>query len=131
MAGFFSRLFGGSSAATCCYVGHWCETPIKFSNKVETPLGSKVTKVKVCVDIWYSVKDGQIVVERVRLSKGGSSLGGKSVNVATMRGEAFCVARICDEAFLKQAVENDLEDDKNLRKRMLAKWRGEHGSEPK
>lgn len=131
MAGFFSRLFGSRDAAQCCYGGHWCETPIILSRKFETPLGSKVTKVKVCVDIWYSVKDGQLIVERAALSRTGSSLGGMCVNVSTVKGEAFGVARICDDAFIKQAVESDLETDKNLRKRMLAKWRGEHGSEPK
>jgi hypothetical protein len=130
MAGFFSALFGGGST-TCCYVGHWCETPIKFSNKIETPGGSKVSKVKVCVDIWYTVEDDQIIVARAGLSKGGSSLGDKAVNVATMRGEAFYAASVCDDKFLKQAVESDVEDDSRLRKRMLAKWRGEHGGKRK
>lgn len=129
MAGFFARLFGSGSKVLSRYVGHWCETPIKFSNKIQTPLGSKVTKVRTCVDIWYSASSDRIVVERVQMSRSGGSLASNRLNVATMRGEAFYVDRICDEIFLKQAVESDLKDDANLRKRMLAKWREEHGSE--
>jgi hypothetical protein len=129
MIGFFARLFGG--AASCCYVGHWCDTPVKFSNQIETPLGSKVTKVTVCVDIWYSVDNDQIIIERTRLSKRGSSLADRAINVATTRGEAFYANSICDEPFLRQAVENDLKNDVKFRKRMLAKWHGEHGLESK
>jgi hypothetical protein len=125
MAGFFARLFGLSSASTCCFVGHWCESPIVFANRIKTPLGSLVSKVKVCVDIWYSVSDDEIIIDRVKLSQGGSSLGDNAINVATMRGEAFFATSICDEHFLELAVERDLEDKKvGLRKRMLAKWRG-------
>ena len=129
MAGFFSDVFGGGSAASYCFVGHWCVTHIKFSNKIETPGGSRVSKVRVCVDIWYSVRADEIVVDRVQLSQGGSSLGGKSINIATMRGEVFFATSICDSQFLKLAVENELENKNiGLHKRMLAKWRGANRS---
>lgn len=86
-----------------------------------------MSKVKVCVDIWYSVTNNKVVVSRVQLSKGGSSLGGKGINVATMRGEAFFASSLCDSRTLLLAVETDLEKENfGLHKRMLAKWRSEN-----
>jgi len=122
-----TRSWIGGSGGTVCFVGHWCDTPIKFSNTIKTPLGSSVSKVNVCLDIWYTVVDGKIEVDRAELSKAGSSVGGNGINIATMKGEAFYVDNICDKEFLKQAAESDVEKDQSLQKRMLSRWRKENG----
>ncbi len=67
MFGFLKRLFSNDTAGHLEVNAYWCETTIKLSNKIQTPLGSRVGVVKVCVDIQYSIDDDQITIRKVTL----------------------------------------------------------------
>ena len=95
---FLRNLFGGASGRLRID-GYWCETSIKFSNKITTPLGSKVSVVNTCVDISHSVQDDQITIHDAWLS-GGTSLMGSSQKVQCdryARGKGFlCFQPVAD-----------------------------------
>jgi len=107
--------------------GYWCDYPVKLRKAIETPFGSKVTVLRVCVDIQYSVVGREIALRCVQLSERGSgNLGGMFVNVAAKHtGEAWAETEICPEQDLIEAVERDLASPNcRLRRMMLAEWRG-------
>jgi hypothetical protein len=125
--GFFKRLFASGSASSLAVEAYWCETAIKLPTKVQTPLGSNVSVVKVCVDIYYSIDGDRILIQRVKMARGGGSVMGStsSINVASDRtGEAWYSSHLCSERYLIEAVEQDLSaKGSRLRKIMMGKWR--------
>jgi hypothetical protein len=120
-------LFRRAGSGPLVVEGYWCESEIKLPTKVRTPLGGNITLVTVCVDIRYSVENGNIAVRGVQFSRSGSSLMGSSsaLNVAAARrGEAWHATYICPESTLKAAVENDLACEKSrLSRIMMSRWR--------
>jgi hypothetical protein len=108
----------------CVLEGFWCNTAIKLSSPVQTPLGSRVTLIKVCVDIKFSI-DKDIILHVVELSqpKGG---GLASCNMSSVRrGEAWRAlgTNLAAESLLQKAVRGDLADERcRLRKLMLKVW---------
>jgi hypothetical protein len=131
IASFYrKRLFVGIGSKQRVVEGFWCETLLKLSNKVQTPLGSKVSVLRVCVDIYYSVKDTDIILKRVQLSR-SSRIGNSLItNVASDRtGEAWQASCICPVSYLVKVVQKDLSiDNSRLRRIMLAKWRDAYHS---
>jgi hypothetical protein len=127
MFGFFKRLFAGSTPGRLTVEDYWCDTTIKLSGSVQTPLGSRVTVVKICVDIHYSVAGEQITLHRVRMARDGGTIVGSntSINVASDRtGEAWYTSQLCDEQYLVEAVENDLaQTGSRIHRIMTGKWR--------
>ncbi len=64
------------------------EAPIKLETPVRTPLGSAVTSIRPCVDVWCRVHGDEIAVDDVKLAIRG--LGSLPVNVVAHRtGEAW------------------------------------------
>jgi hypothetical protein len=112
------------------FEGYWCVSTVKLPAKVKTPLGSSISVIQVCVDIDYSVQEGDVTLHRVWLSRGGGTISGSSIsmNVAAARiGEGWLASNLCDESLLVQAVDKDLKrNDFQLRKMMIAKWRGQN-----
>lgn len=127
MFGLLKRLFGSASGNRLVVDGFWCESPIKLPTKARTPMGSKISLVKVCVDIHYSIEGDNIVLHRVQLSRAGGRIAGSTtgVNVASERtGEAWSASEICRESYLVEAVQQDLSsEDSRLRRIMVGKWR--------
>ncbi len=121
------RLFASKSNDRLTFEGYWCASTIKLPGKVKTPLGSNISVIQVCVDIDYSVQDGNVTLHRVWLSRRGGTISDSSVsmNVAAARiGEGWLASNICAESLLVQAVDEDLKrDDSQLQKMMIAKWR--------
>src|SRR5438874_353170 len=125
MLGFLKRMFTSDSASSLMIEGYWCETVIKLPAKVQTPSGSNVSVVKVCVDIHYSIASDRILIQRVKMARIGGSLMGSSssINVASDRtGEAWYSSYVCPEESLVEAVEQDLSSG-SLRKVIMGKWR--------
>src|ERR1051326_7684176 len=111
MLSFIKRLFGVSGPKRHVFNGHWCTTQIRFDKPIHTPCGSRVTKVRVCVDIEYQIDEsGNIVVRRVWLSSASSIAGSDSpINMSSERtGEAWRAKRISPDRCLYEAVEADL-----------------------
>jgi hypothetical protein len=112
------------------FEGYWCVSTVKLPAKVKTPLGSSISVIQVCVDIDYSVQEGDVTLHRVWLSRSGGTISGSSIsmNVAAARiGEGWLASNICDESLLVQAVDKDLKrNDSQLRKMMIAKWRSQN-----
>ena len=127
MLGFLKRLFASDSASSLIVEAYWCETPIKLPAKVQTPLGSNVSVVKLCVDIHYSIDGDRVLLHQVKMARGGSSIMGSSasINIASDRtGEAWFTSYLCPEQNLAEAVENDLSSKgSRLCKIMFGKWR--------
>jgi hypothetical protein len=127
MFGLLKRLFGNGSRDRLVLDGFWCDTPIKLPTKAQTPMGSRVSVVNVCVDIQYSIEGDNIVLHRVQLARGGGRIAGSStaVNVASERtGEAWSTSQICPESYLVEAVQQDLSwEESRLRRIMIGKWR--------
>ena len=127
MFGLLKRLFGSASGNRLVVAAFWCDTSIKLPNKVNTPLGSKISVVYVCVDIRYSIKGENIVLHRVQLSRGGTSIIGSNLanHVASVRlGEAWHTSQVCPDSYLIKAVQQDLRlKDSSLLKIMMGKWR--------
>jgi hypothetical protein len=102
------------------------DTPIKLPSKVETPLGSKVSVVTLCVDVQYEMLEKQIVVKQVRLSRGTEFGGtGQKVNVCAERvGEAWYASSLpISQADLMKTVQNEITPaGANLRRMMIGKW---------
>lgn len=107
--------------------GWWCDRPVKLLSKVQTPFGSKVTVVSVCVDVLYSVQERTIILRYLALSR-SPSIGPFTTNVASPRtGEAWQACQICSQAQLAEVVRKELlSEGSRLRKLMLGKWYGEH-----
>jgi len=127
MLGFLKRLFTNDSTRRLVSEAYWCETVIKLSTKVQTPLGSNVSVVRVCVDIYYSIEGDRILLQRVKMASNGGGIMGSSasINIASDRtGEAWFTSHLCPEQYLVEAVENDLSSKgSRLRKLMMGKWR--------
>jgi hypothetical protein len=127
MLRILKRLFASGSSNQLDVDAYWCESSVKLPGKVQTPGGSNITVVNVCIDIQYSIERGNIKVQRVQLSRGGGHIFGSStsINVASERtGEAWFASSICSESQLAEAVTKDLSaDDSQLRKIMMAQWR--------
>jgi len=126
MLALLKRLFGGTGCNRLVVDAFWCDSSVKLPNKVQTPMGSNVTVVNVCVDVHYSIDGGNIILHRVRLSHGGGRITGLStpINVASDRtGEAWYASYICPESYLVEAIQEDLSSaDSRLRKIMMRKW---------
>ena len=111
-----------------CYLEHfWCDSTIKLPSPVETPLGGRVTLIRVCVDVEFSL-EREIIVHHVKLCEpeGG---GLDRCNVASARiGEAWRASRrICSESQLRAVVDDELADRRGrLRNLMLKVWRIQH-----
>jgi len=127
MFNLLRRLLGGNAEKPLTVEAYWCDSPIKLADKVETPAGSHISVVRVCVDIEYSVLRGNISLRGMKLSGGGSGIFGSdtSVNVASHRtGEAWFASRICSTSELEAAVRRDLSvTNSNLLRIMMGKWR--------
>jgi hypothetical protein len=106
--------------------GFWCESVVRLPVKVETPLGGKVSSVRVCVDVTYAMEGRNVVLQEVRLSRAGGQLGDASINVASERtGEGWFASDICPESYLIEAVQKELSlKDSQLKRVMLGKWYG-------
>ncbi len=119
--------FLGNGGGKLLIEAYWCETPVKLSRKLKTPLGSSISVINVCLDIQYNVDQGQIVLQRVQLSRGGGRIGGSNsaINVASDRtGEAWFESNIGNDSELAEVVTKDLSaSDSRLRKIMIGKWR--------
>ena len=127
MLSFFKRLFSKGITSRLVIDAYWCGTNIKLPTKIETPLGSNVTVVKVCVEIHYSIEGNQIHLQRVKMATGGGSIMGAStpVNIASDRtGEAWHISHFHSDQILVEAIENELSfNDSGLRRMMFGKWR--------
>jgi hypothetical protein len=130
MLRILKRLFASRSNDRLTFDGYWCTSTVKLPDKVKTPLGSSVSVIQVCVDIDYSVQDGNVTLHRVWLSRRGGTISGSSVsmNVAAARiGEGWLASNICAESLLVQAVDKDLKrSDSQLQKMMIATWRNQN-----
>jgi hypothetical protein len=108
--------------------GFWLDTSIKLSKKIETPLRSKVSIININVDVQYEMRDRQIIVKQVRLSRGTIfSASGHRINASSPRtGEAWLAATLpIPEAVLRKVVEQEIAPaDANLRRMMVGKWLG-------
>lgn len=110
-----------------CY---WCDTPIRCDNKITTPGGSKVTVLKVCLDIAFSIRNRQVSLGDVELSDGGRILGTRmKVNMSSERtGEAWHAKAFHPRDVLRQVAISDLNDaDGNgrLMKALFGQWKSE------
>ncbi len=127
MLGLLKRLFSGRGSNQLVVDAYWCESSVRLPAKVRTPGGSNISVVNVCVDIQYSIDHGNIILQRVQLSRGGGRISGSStsINVASNRtGEAWFASNICHESQLVDAVQKDLSaKDSRLRRIMMGKWR--------
>jgi hypothetical protein len=123
-------VFGRKPGKTLVVEAFWCESPIKLPTKVQTPLGRRVTVINVCVDVHFSFEDGNVVLQRVALSRGGGRISGSSlpINVSSQRtGEAWYASSIAPESALIEAVKRDLSvDESRLGRIMLGKWRAQN-----
>lgn len=107
------------------------DTPIKLPTRIQSPGGSKVTVITVCVDVRYEMRDKQIVIKQVRLSRGKLfEAAGKNVNVASRSGEVWFARELpITEAVLRKAVEEEISPrDSNLRRMMIGQWLGANAS---
>ena len=108
------------------------DTPIKLPSKVETPLGSKVSVVNLCVDVQYEVRDRQIVIKQARISsRGRPGPSGQMCNVKAARlGEVWYARQLpISRADLLNTIEQEIAlSESNLRRRMIAKWLDGNGS---
>ncbi|MCE9618426.1 MAG: hypothetical protein K8R92_00770 [Planctomycetes bacterium] len=107
----------------------WQEKPISIS-KMKTPGGSTVTKVKLCLDICFSIKDGEVVVHDVCLSKrsggimGATRTGGHNAT-ADRTGETWTLSPkigVCKEDLIGWAKAESVLMGGLLRRTMWAKW---------
>ena len=131
MFGMLKRLFGPAGSKPLELKSYSCLfSSIKLPWKVKTPGGSRVSVISPCVDIRFSILHGEIVLHRVRLSRGGTTILGSSkpLNVSSTRtGEAWYTSRLCPESQLVEAVQRELTLSKSpLRRFMLEEWRAEY-----
>ncbi len=89
---------------------YFCETGIKLATPFETPGGSKITVVKVVVDIFYTVsKDNEFIIDSVKLCKK------QALNMSSLRGEGWHQNSFKPNAALLDAVRSDLaKEDSHL-----------------
>lgn len=125
MLGFLSRLFR-SEPKTLVFAEHWCDTPIKLSRRIRSPLGSQITAVKVQVDIRYRVVGNDIALRGVQLTPGQMNVA------ASATGEAWNADKMnteMAEAGLSEAVLIELNQPNSwLWSAMHSKWRKEVGA---
>lgn len=129
MFGFLKALVSSAGKPLWIEAFH-LDTPIKLPTKIETPGGAKVTVITACVDVRYEIRDKQIVIKRVRLSRGKVfEAAGQKVNVAARSGEVWFARELpITEAVLRKAVEYEIApSDSNLRRMMIGKWLGANG----
>ena len=100
----------------------WGESRVTLPKPVKTPFGSRVSVVTACIDIYFTTApDGGFIIHRVELSR-GASLEGHSLNVASVRGEAWAWEGDFPEDRLRSLVSAELQrKDQELRKRMAWK----------
>lgn len=131
MFGFLKTLMSPAAKPLWIEAFH-LDTPIKLPSKITTPLGSKVTVITVCVDIRYAMRDREIVVHKVRLSRGRVfEMSGQLVNVKAERlGEVWHASTLpVSESLLRQAVEQEIAiKGSNLRRMMTGSWLAANGS---
>jgi hypothetical protein len=127
MLRLLKRLFGGGAPKQLVLEAYWCESSVRLPAKVATPGGSNVSVVNVCVDIHYAMNEGNIILRRVQLSRGGGRISGadKPINVASERtGEGWFASTVCSDSLLVDAVQQDISrQDSRLRGLMIGKWR--------
>lgn len=133
MIRFLKRIFAGIDENSLRVEAYWCSNVIKLPSKIETPTGSKVTLITVCVDVNYRLNGPSIEVLRVQLSRSGGLIMGshEPINVAASRtGEAWFAYGVCPESCLRQVVLDELQmEGSSLRRIMLGKWRQRFGPE--
>lgn len=110
-----------------CY---WSDTPIRCDNKITTPAGSKVTVLKVCLDISFSIKNREVSIGDVELSNGGCIIGSRVlVNMSSERtGEAWHARAFHPREVLKEVALADLKIDDGrgrLSRALFGKWKSE------
>jgi hypothetical protein len=109
--------------------GFWLSRPVKLPHPITTPLRSRVTLVRPCIDVDYRVTDGQIIVGSVRMARDGGAIMGSNVRInitAERTGEAFYVGALSPHSLLTDYVREDLQDVRGpLRRKMFGKWRHE------
>ena len=108
------------------YKAWFCESRVKLSSKVSTPMGSKLTVVMPTVDIDFTVIDARVILRHVRMSRSGGNIMGSSQAVnahSPYTGEAWYEANLCKEALLIDAVERELTKNVHgLRSRLFKLW---------
>lgn len=120
---YLKSIFTSTSDEWCCVEGYWCESNLRLHDKVETPLGSRVTIVNVCVDVYFNLEGEDVSIGKVQMSRVGGTISGstKAINVASTRtGEAWFSSYMCSERQLIEIVKRDLDaKNSNLRKIMF------------
>lgn len=111
----------------CIIERWWCGTSIKLPKPIRTPLGSRVTLVKVCVDVCYEVQDGDIILHGVSLARPKENDSFNDANVAAERtGEAWIAVGLFDDSELLEVVRRELYYGSPLRRVMFGKWYSLH-----
>lgn len=107
--GFLQKIFGSQPRHRLC--GYWCETEVRLSRKIATPMGGKVSIVQVCVDIDYDIRDDVVHILRVQMATSGSGIMGseQAMNMAApRRGEAWYDRGTIPAAALTNIVADEL-----------------------
>jgi len=115
----------------CTIEGFWCESLVKLDRPIRTPLGGRVTILRVCVDIDYSVQGKQIVPHKVQMANklGGGPLATCNV-AAARRGEAWSAPCQGHDPQMALVVANDLAmSHSRLGRLMMVTWRDSHPSQ--
>lgn len=117
MLSWLKRILGRGDDS-CVVTGYWCETEISLDTPVKTPLGGRVKRLAVCVDIRYAIEGDNITLRRVSLAQAGADYNMS----ASRRGEAWKAPCFRPESILEQAVLHDLQlNDSRLRAIMVGK----------
>ena len=110
--------------------GYQCANTISFTPPLRTPGGSRITVVRLCLDVEFAVEANRIAVYRVALSQiPGEGLDG--CNMSSPRtGEAWHGNWIGPEAPLAQLLRLELLIDNAIGGMMLQLWRETHPGTP-
>lgn len=113
-------LFGGRGPAGSCVTveGYWCDCSVRLPRPVRTPLGGRVTAVKLCLDVTCSVQDMAVEIQSVRLARNVDR------NIAaTRRGEIWYANSIDDPELALEAAKKELQAANSpLRRFAIRKW---------
>lgn len=102
--------------------------PIRNTDRIVTPLGSRITVVELCANVYYTMDDaGNPAIHRVALWQPDAAAKGVLATCnafATHTGEAFRCLRLEPDEILWRAVEVELAlPNSGLRRIMMARWR--------